>query len=521
MIKTELREKWKGLLGEAFAAAALLLCMQLVAQATPAAVWLVVVVFFLAAGLAASSVFLTRSRFSHVFVEIVLLVVSLQSATNLYINSPAVWSVWIWCCLLTILLIFAYHVLENAALIFKIQVEFLLFLLIAALSVPVVKNLLSPTQIMNASSMDGTLNIVNTYGLFGAVAQSVHSAWSNYEFKCKPGDPYRSPCFLSPYHYRLDWLMNTPSVTKLLARNPFKRSGPPTALRVVKVKYFFSSSSRIFGGGPWWVVDADNAEMFTLPTEVPEAVEHLQEMRELFYRRRVTIRQQQLQRQEDERQRLEKEAFEARRKAAAAEEKKREAAAAALAKAEKERLAAAARKRQREKREQVAVAAKIRAAGLGGVPLAVQKERPAEVQNREEEAKEAEKTQKEQETARKASEKQEQRYREEVKQHEEEAAQHLAGLVQPSKLPESKEGAEEAGSRVPVPEAVEMTQPEVARQKLRPQQQREETSKAPASGTANAEKASSSTEAVHEDDGGVPLHAAPLFSRRRFKLLRY
>lgn len=31
--------------------------------------------------------------------------------------------------------------------------------------------------------------------------------WQEYEFKCKPGDTRRRPCLISPYHYRLDWLM--------------------------------------------------------------------------------------------------------------------------------------------------------------------------------------------------------------------------------------------------------------------------------------------------------------------------
>lgn len=33
------------------------------------------------------------------------------------------------------------------------------------------------------------------------------ATWEEYEFKCKPGDPHRRPCLISPYHYRLDWLM--------------------------------------------------------------------------------------------------------------------------------------------------------------------------------------------------------------------------------------------------------------------------------------------------------------------------
>ena len=31
--------------------------------------------------------------------------------------------------------------------------------------------------------------------------------WEEYEFKCKPGNVKRRPCLISPYHYRLDWLM--------------------------------------------------------------------------------------------------------------------------------------------------------------------------------------------------------------------------------------------------------------------------------------------------------------------------
>lgn len=33
------------------------------------------------------------------------------------------------------------------------------------------------------------------------------AVWEEYQFLCKPGDVYRRPCLISPYHYRLDWLM--------------------------------------------------------------------------------------------------------------------------------------------------------------------------------------------------------------------------------------------------------------------------------------------------------------------------
>ncbi len=31
--------------------------------------------------------------------------------------------------------------------------------------------------------------------------------WREYHFKVKPGDVTRRPAIISPYHYRLDWLM--------------------------------------------------------------------------------------------------------------------------------------------------------------------------------------------------------------------------------------------------------------------------------------------------------------------------
>uniref|UniRef100_A0A7N5JCT1 Lipase maturation factor n=1 Tax=Ailuropoda melanoleuca TaxID=9646 RepID=A0A7N5JCT1_AILME len=93
--------------------------------------------------------------------------------------------------------------------------------LVAWLSVPVVINLLSPTQVMNTSF--NPLRIVNTYGAFGSItkertevilqgtaspnASLPDAVWEDYEFKCKPGDPGRRPCLISPYHHRLDWLM--------------------------------------------------------------------------------------------------------------------------------------------------------------------------------------------------------------------------------------------------------------------------------------------------------------------------
>ena len=81
--------------------------------------------------------------------------------------------------------------------------------------------------------------------------------WQAYEFKCKPGDIGRIPCLMSPYHYRLDWLMwfaamsdfryhpwilnliakllqNDPSTLSLLKTKPFPDSAP----QYIRAEYY-------------------------------------------------------------------------------------------------------------------------------------------------------------------------------------------------------------------------------------------------------------------------------------------
>merc|ERR1711970_1443845 len=68
-----------------------------------------------------------------------------------------------------------------------------------------------------------SFKLVNTYGAFGSITKKRHEVvlegtrstdltdadikWIEYEFKCKPGNVARRPCVITPYHYRLDWLM--------------------------------------------------------------------------------------------------------------------------------------------------------------------------------------------------------------------------------------------------------------------------------------------------------------------------
>jgi len=143
---------------------------------------------------------------------------------------------------------------------------------VALLSIGPVSNLFSRAQIMNTSF--NRLHLVNTYGAFGSVGKvrreliiegtmdedpGPDSVWKAYEFKAKPGDPDRTPPWIAPFHYRLDWqiwfaAMSIPQrepwlmhfIWKLLANdrlalslidgNPFP-DGPPKFIRVEIYKY--------------------------------------------------------------------------------------------------------------------------------------------------------------------------------------------------------------------------------------------------------------------------------------------
>lgn len=100
--------------------------------------------------------------------------------------------------------------------------------------------------------------------------------WKEYEFKCKPGNVTRRPCVISPYHYRLDWLMwfaafqsvrhqpwlldlsykflnNDPGVMNLIAHNPFEGEDPPKFIRMDHYKYWYTKrGSAAALRGDWW-----------------------------------------------------------------------------------------------------------------------------------------------------------------------------------------------------------------------------------------------------------------------------
>src|SRR5438552_3624953 len=160
-------------------------------------------------------------------------------------------------------------------------------LLVAVLSYRPARNLLSSGQLMN-SSFD-PLHLVNTYGAFGSVtkrrfevviegtadeAPTTTSAWKEYEFKGKPGDPKRRPPQYAPYHLRLDWLMwfaafsspryhewfmpllgrllegDRPTLA-LLRYNPFPEA-PPRVVRARLWLYHFTTPEERRRTGAWW-----------------------------------------------------------------------------------------------------------------------------------------------------------------------------------------------------------------------------------------------------------------------------
>lgn len=162
-----------------------------------------------------------------------------------------------------------------------------LLLLVLALSRPVVKNLLSSNQVMNRSY--DPFRLINTYGAFGTVKEDrdeyiISSAcqwdgeWREYEFKAKPGNIYRPPRFLSPYHHRLDWQMwiaasfgridNSPWMYPFLAKlleqdqdilNGLMEGDPwidsleaPRYIRVQLFRYRFHKASTNDSNSPYW-----------------------------------------------------------------------------------------------------------------------------------------------------------------------------------------------------------------------------------------------------------------------------
>ena len=158
-----------------------------------------------------------------------------------------------------------------------------LTVVVVLLSAAPAANMLSSRQVMNTSY--DRLHLVNTYGAFGHVGKVRREVillgtldepgpggarWREYSFHCKPGDPSRPPCVVSPYHYRLDWqiwfaamadyrtqpwlvhlvyklLHADPGALSLLAEDPFD-GRPPRRIRADLYEYEFAPA----GEEGWW-----------------------------------------------------------------------------------------------------------------------------------------------------------------------------------------------------------------------------------------------------------------------------
>ncbi len=168
---------------------------------------------------------------------------------------------------------------------------------VAILSLQIVANLLSARQHMNRTY--DPFSLVNTYGAFGSVGRERDElviegsddggeTWRAYELKCKPGDPDRRPCWMSPFHYRLDWqiwfaamsqaddepwlvhfvwklLHNDAGARSLLANDPFP-AAPPELIRV----RLFGYRLKRYGESGWWSREEKGVWLKPVSTETQE-----------------------------------------------------------------------------------------------------------------------------------------------------------------------------------------------------------------------------------------------------------
>lgn len=127
-------------------------------------------------------------------------------------------------------------------------------------------------------------HVVSGYGLFRVMTKTRPEIviegsndgvdWTAYEFRWKPGDVNRAPRWVAPHQPRLDWqmwfaalgsyrnnrwflqlcerlLQGSPSVLRLLERNPFPEA-PPRYLRARLFDYNFTTPAEHRESGAWW-----------------------------------------------------------------------------------------------------------------------------------------------------------------------------------------------------------------------------------------------------------------------------
>jgi predicted DCC family thiol-disulfide oxidoreductase YuxK len=140
-----------------------------------------------------------------------------------------------------------------------------------------------PVAVQIIDGLAEPFHITSAYGLFAVMTTKREEIviqgsddgveWRDYEFRYKPGDVARAPPWNIPHQPRLDWQMwfaslddpdnlpwfasflerllkNTPSVTALLAHNPFPDK-PPRFIRAQFYDYTFTDADE-GTGGQWW-----------------------------------------------------------------------------------------------------------------------------------------------------------------------------------------------------------------------------------------------------------------------------
>jgi hypothetical protein len=185
----------------------------------------------------------------------------------------------------------------TATPVWFVVLTVLVGVLLAWLSIPSARNLLSRRQLMNASF--NRWHLANAYGAFGSVTQqrdevivegqsaASEGTWLAYEFKGKPGDPRRRPAQFAPYHLRLDWLMwflalgaddrwfrvfvvrlleADPPTLRLLAHDPFGGERPDF-IRARMFRYRFATRAERRETGLYWI----RTELYTVlpPSSLP------------------------------------------------------------------------------------------------------------------------------------------------------------------------------------------------------------------------------------------------------------
>ncbi len=141
-----------------------------------------------------------------------------------------------------------------------------------------------PRPVTRAYAVLAPFHIVNGYGLFRVMTRTRPEIviegsadgidWKPYEFRWKPGPLDGAPRWVAPHQPRLDWQMwfaalgrydmnpwflrllerlfeNEPSVTGLLAKNPFPGE-PPRYLRARLFRYHFTDPATRRETGAWW-----------------------------------------------------------------------------------------------------------------------------------------------------------------------------------------------------------------------------------------------------------------------------